>query len=78
MADYLVLKRDKNGATGAASWRVVTFAQNKTADVAGATEALKEGYTGPGRYGVVRADNARTVQVADNPAITEDPAPSWT
>ncbi len=76
MADWLILKKDPN-SEGAEAWQVVSLAREKTADAAGATEALVESYRGPGRYGIVRADNARTVDVEPNPKIKEHPTPSW-
>lgn len=81
MADYLILKRNPpdslgNPPTGVGSWRVVNLVRNKTADVAGATAALNESFSGAGKYGILRADNARTVTMADAPPqITDDPAP---
>lgn len=78
MADYLILKQESGAAPGPGGWQVVNLAKNKTADVAGATAALTESYNGPGRYGVVRADNARTVTLSQAaPAITDDPSPAW-
>ena len=76
MADYLVLKKTPD-QTGPTSWAVVNFLTGKTADNAGATEALKESYSGPGRYGVVRADNARTTNITVDPKVTDDSSPTW-
>lgn len=77
MADFLVLKREPNGTPGPKGWKVINYLQGKTADATGATEALKESYNGPGRYGVLRCDNGRTSLIQDAPTFTDDPAPSW-
>ena len=76
MADYLILKKDST-KTGPQAWAVVNLVRDKTADAAGAVAALKESYNGPGKYGVLRADNARTANVVATPAITEDPSPEF-
>lgn len=34
-------------------------------------------YQGPGKYGVIRADNARTVTVAAEPKLTPDASPNF-
>jgi hypothetical protein len=75
MADWLVLKRDPD-LKGPEGWRVVHMGRDKTADVAGATAALDEGIQGPGKYGVVRADNARTVNVTIGDPVTIQPDPN--
>jgi hypothetical protein len=84
MADWLILKKNPD-LTGAKAWYCVHLGKNKTADAAGATEALMEAIQGPGKYGVIRADNGRTVRVEiDEPVVTrpdptviEDSAPEF-
>jgi hypothetical protein len=53
MADYVVLKLEADG-----SWGTPRVILEKTATEAGASEAAKESYTGPGTYCVLRLDNA--------------------
>jgi predicted Zn-dependent protease len=77
MADYLILKKDPT-RTGPEAWQVLALSRNKTADAAGAQQALAESYTGDGKYGVLRADNARTVTVTHGaPTLTEDTTPEF-
>ena len=76
MADYLVLLKTPE-KTGPSAWSVINKVNGKTADEAGATAALVESYQGPGKYGVIRADNARTVTVAAEPKLTPDASPNF-
>lgn len=76
MADYLILKKNET-QTGPEAWKVMNLVKGKTADQAGATAALTESYNGPGKYGVLRADNARTVTVGTTPKLTEDETPEF-
>jgi predicted Zn-dependent protease len=77
MADYLILKKDPT-RTGPEAWQVLALSRNKTADAAGAQQALAESYTGDGKYGVLRADNARTVSVTHGPpTLAEDTVPEF-
>lgn len=73
MADYLILKKDPERVEPTA-WQVVNISREKNADEAGARAALDESYDGPGKYGVVRVDNARTATVTESPSVTEDEA----
>jgi hypothetical protein len=76
MANWLILKRNEQ-KRGASAWEVVNLIRDKTADAAGAAEALQEAQTGPGKYGVLRADNGRTVTIKAVPETTEDPSPEF-
>lgn len=76
MADYLILRKDPD-QTGPTSWSVVNLIRGKTADAEGATAALTESYDGPGKYGIVRVDNALTATVAATPTIVEDESPDF-
>jgi hypothetical protein len=76
MANWLILKRNEQH-TGPSAWGVVNLIKDKTADAAGAMEALRESYDGPGKYGILRADNARTVTVKTVPEFADDPTPEF-
>ena len=76
MADYLVLHK-QNGARGPEGWKVLALKRDRPLTQAGATEALRESYQGPGRYAILRADNARTVTIEANPAIVDDASPEF-
>lgn len=76
MADYVVLKKDDN-ATGPKAWKVLNRVTGQTADAAGAREAIRLSYDGPGKYGALRSDNAMTAQVDAIPQATADTTPEW-
>jgi hypothetical protein len=75
MADWMVLKKDDSETPPV--WEVLDIKREKTADAAGATQALRETINGPGHYGIVRADNAQTAQVVLDPTITPDAIPQF-
>src|SRR5262245_60709857 len=81
MADYLILRRredDPDSAlSGADAWEISNLVRDKTADTNGETAAIRESYRGPGRYGIVRIDNARTVVIEATPKLTDDPSPQF-
>lgn len=77
MADYLVLRKTGE-ETEIGSWSILKKVDGKTADATGQLEALRESYEGPGRYAILRADQARTGTIEANPSLTEDsPSPNW-
>ena len=76
MADYLVLKRP-TGETSTEAWKVIAVQDGLSADAAGAAEAVRLSYSGPGQYGALRADQGKTADVTEEPVISPHSTPQF-